>query len=537
MKQYDVIIIGAGPNGLAAGAYLCRSGLKVLLLERQLEAGGGLASEEATLPRFIHNTHAIYHLMVDYAPPYKDFDLEKENVKYIYPDLQFAMPLSSGKSLCIYKDVDKTCASIAQFSRKDAETYREINRKFQVQMDNFLAAATYVDPIPAPLQAAMLESTELGKEISSYTSKSPRSIVEELYENEHVRALMLYIAAHWGLEPDVDGIGYLAVLCLNRASHYQLCVGGSHSLAQALIRIILHNGGMIWGSQRIKRILVNNGTATGVEMENGRVIEADKAVISTIDPIQTFIKYVGKENLSEEFIETTENFKWEHWSLLTVHLALDKAPLFKDPSINNACVYAPVGIETEEELLSLWGSITTKGELVTKGFNACFPSAHDPSQAPVGRHTGLISQMAPYHLKEGSQKYYNYLFKEEIAERCLETLRKYTVNLNGENILWRITHTPLDFENRFLDMVSGSIKQGAYEPLQLGFLRPNEFCSNHRTPIGKLYLGGASSHSGGLITFGPGYGVANAVADDLGVKKWWGTPDIVTKAREKGLLP
>jgi phytoene dehydrogenase-like protein len=69
MKRYDVIIIGAGPNGLAAGAYLCKAGLKVLLLERQLEAGGGLASEEATLPRFIHNTHAIYHLMVEYAPP------------------------------------------------------------------------------------------------------------------------------------------------------------------------------------------------------------------------------------------------------------------------------------------------------------------------------------------------------------------------------------------------------------------------------------------------------------------------------------
>ena len=120
---------------------------------------------------------------------------------------------------------------------------------------------------------------------------------------------MLYVAAHWGLEPDVDGVGYLAVLCLNRASNYRLCIGGSHSLAQALIRIIMGNGGMIWGSQRIKRIIVNNGVATGVEMEDGRTIDANKAVISTIDPIQTFIKYVGKENLDEEFIETTENFQ------------------------------------------------------------------------------------------------------------------------------------------------------------------------------------------------------------------------------------
>jgi phytoene dehydrogenase-like protein len=535
MKRYDVIIIGAGPNGLAAGAYLCKAGLKVLLLESQLEAGGGLASEEATLPRFIHNTHAIYHLMVEYAPPYKDFNLEKEKVRYVYPDLQFALPLSNGKSVCIYKDVERTCASIAKFSKKDAETYREIYHKLQKQADGFLAAATYVDPTPAPLQAAMLEATEFGREISGYSSKSPKRIIEDLFENEHIRALMLYVTAHWGLEPDVDGVGYLAALCLNRASHYQLCVGGSHTLAQALIRIILDNGGMIWGSQRIKRIVVNNSAATGVEMEDGRIIEVNKAIISTIDPIQTFIKYVGKENLSQEFIETTENFKWEHWSLLTVHLALEKAPVFNDPEINNACVYAPVGIETEEELLGLWDSIA-KGELVTKGFNCCFPSVHDPSQAPKGRHTGLISQMAPYKLKEGTAKYYNYLFKEEIAQKCLETLRKYTSNMTKENILWAVTHTPLDFENRFPDMVQGSIKQGAYEPLQLGFLRPNEFCSNHRTPIQNLYLGGASCHSGGLITFGPGYGVANSIAEDYGVTKWWPEPEIVTRAHQEGLM-
>jgi phytoene dehydrogenase-like protein len=535
MAQYDVIIVGAGPNGLAAGAYLSKAGLKVLVLERLLEAGGGLACEESTLPRFIHNTHAIYHLMVDYAPPYKDFDLEQQNVKYVYPELQFAMPLSGGKSVCIYRDVERTCASLAKFSQKDADTYREVYHKFQNQMDSFLAAATYVDPTPAPLQAAMLESSELGREISEFSSKSPKRIVEDLFENEHIRALMLYVAAHWGLEPDVDGVGYLAVLCLNRATNYRLSVGGSHSLAQALIRIILDNGGMIWGSQQIKRFVISNGEATGVEMEDGRVIEAGKAIISTIDPIQTFIKYTGKENLEPDFVEVIENFKWEHWSLLTVHMALEKAPSFTDPEINNACVYAPVGIETEEELLALWDAIS-RGELWTRGFNACFPSVHDPTQAPPGRHTGMVSQMAPYKLNEGTEKYYNIKFKEELAEKYLETLGRYAPNMTGDNVLWMVTHTPLDFENRFLDMVQGSIKQGAYEPLQLGFLRPNEYCSNHRTPIKNLYLGGASCHSGGLVTFGPGYGVANSVAEDYDVEKWWPVPEIVARARQAGLM-
>ena len=85
-------------------------------------------------------------------------------------------------------------------------------------------------------------------------------------------------------------------------------------------------------------------------------------------------------------------------------------------------------------------------------------------------------------------------------------------------------------------MGKGSIKAGAYEPLQMGFLRPNEDCSDHRTPIKNLYLGGASTHSGGLITFGPGYQVANVVSEDCNVDKWWSEPDSVTKAREEGLL-
>jgi phytoene dehydrogenase-like protein len=536
MPRYDVIIIGAGPNGLAAGAYLSKAGLKVLILERQLEAGGGLASEEATLPHFIHNTHAVYHLMTDYAPPFKDFNLESDIVKFVYPDLQFALPLSSGKSVCIYKDVERTCASLAKFSAKDAETYREIYEKFHRQVDSFTAAATYVPPMPAPLQAAMLDATELGREITSYSSKSPKTIIEELFENEHVRALMLYVTAHWGLEPDVDGVGYLAVLCLERASHYKLCVGGTHSLAQALIRIVMGSGGMIWGSQKIKRVIVAGGAAIGVEMEDGRVIEAEKAIISTIDPIQTFIKYVGKDNLEEEFVEKIENFQWEHWSLMTVHLALDQAPAFLDPEINHACVYAPVGIETHEELLGFWEAIA-RGEVMTKGFNCCFPSIHDPTQAPPGRHTGLISQMAPYNLNEGPEKYYSYRFKEELGRQCLETLQKYAPNLAGDNVLWSITHTPLDIGNRFLDMVHGSIKQGAYDPLQLGFLRPNEDCSNNRTPVTNLYLGGASCHPGGLANFGPGYNVANAIAEDLGLEKWWPEPDCVLKAREAGLMP
>ncbi|MCK4242957.1 MAG: NAD(P)/FAD-dependent oxidoreductase, partial [Dehalococcoidia bacterium] len=129
-EKYDVIIIGAGPNGLTAGAYLTKAGQKVLLLEKRYEVGGGLATEEVTIPGYLHNTHAMYHLMVNYAPTMQDFKIEEDyNVRFLHPELEWAMHLSGGKCLCIYRDVDKTCQSIAQFSQRDADSYRDMHRR------------------------------------------------------------------------------------------------------------------------------------------------------------------------------------------------------------------------------------------------------------------------------------------------------------------------------------------------------------------------------------------------------------------------
>jgi len=537
MTRYDFIIIGGGPNGLTVAAYLSKAGQKVLVLERHLEVGGGLATEEVTLGGFIHNTHCIYHMMVDYAPVYEDLELEEYRCKHVYPDLQVVMPFADGKALCLYSDVDRSCDSIARFSSKDAETYREVYHKFNTYMDEFLAPATYARPVAALEQVLALERTEVGREISELTPKSPKTIVDELFENERVRTLMLYLACHWGLEHDVEGIGYLVPLMLNRPVNTRLCLGGSHRLSNALARVIQEpGGGHLRGSIRIKRIIVEDGAAKGVELEDGTVYEAEKAVVSSIDPHQTFLKLVGEENLPQHFVDRIKDWNWEKWSLFSVHLALEEAPKFAatngDHDINNALMYV-LGYETPEDLIDHWLAID-RGELPSKvGFNCAFPTVHDPSQAPPGRHTGVVSEMAPFNLKEGAEKWYDLKFKEEHEEQCLATLRKYAPNM-ADKILWTYIVTPLDFANKYADMVQGSIKQGAYQPLQMGYLRPNEECSHYRTPVERLYICGASCHSGGLVVFGPGYNAVNTIAEDLGIEKWWSEPELVAEARRKG---
>ena len=530
MEQgYDVIIIGAGPNALAIGAYLSRAGERVLLLEKRFEAGGGLVTEQVTLPDYYHNTHAVYMMMVDYAPVYADFEFEtRYGVRHICPELQVTMPLSDGRCLCMYRDVERTCASIAKFSQKDADSYRDMHRRFDEMMKHILGPQTYVPMEAAPIMAAKAELTELGRELS------------ERFEDEHVRTLMLYMACHWGLDYNQSGVSYMVPIYLDRMVNHRLVAGGSHRVSNALLKSIFENQGQIRTSAQIARIIVENGEAKGVELVDGTRIMARKAVVSTIDIDQTFLQYVGEDNLEQEFTDMIHSWQWEYWSLCVLNLALAEPPAFKaaesDPEINKSFLYV-LGHESMADLKGHWEAMR-KGELPENaGYNCCFPSVHDPFQAPPGRATGLISQMAPFDRNDGgSERWLKHDVREETARRQLAVLQRYAPNVTRDNVLWTYITTPRDIENKFANMVRGSYKQGAYHPLQMGYLRPNQDCSQYRTPVKNLYLGGASVAPGGMVLFGPGYNCANAIAEDFGIEKWWKEPAYVTAAREDGYV-
>jgi phytoene dehydrogenase-like protein len=541
-NECDVIVIGSGPNGLEIGAYLSKAGQKVLLLEKRYEAGGGLATEQITLPDYFHNTHAIFHMMVDYAPIYQDLKLEEEyDVRHILPELQWAMPLPDGKCICVYRDVEKTCASIAKFSQKDADAYRDMYHECDELMREIVGPQTFVKPEPAPLMAARADASELGRKLTAFSEKTPDEFIRDTFENDHVRTLMLYTCCHWGLDYSQSGVGYLIPLYFNRMSNYRLTAGGSHRVSNALLKAIFENQGQIRTSVQIKRIIVENGTAKGVELDDGTQFMANKAVVSTIDIHQTFLKYVGEDNLENDFVDMINAWQWEKWSLCDLHLALEEPPHFKaaesNPDIDKAFIYV-LGYENSDELRHEWDMMAT-GELPEKaGYIACFPSVHDPYQAPPGRASGVLSQMAPFELKDGgSEKWLRFRFREQIADYQLATLEKYAPNITKDKVLWWNITTPADIQNKFANMVRGSYKQGQYHPLQMGYLRPNQECSHNVTPIKNLFVGGAGVWPGGCVIWGPGYVCANTVAEECGIEKWWKESEIVTKAREKGYIP
>lgn len=534
MENLDAIIIGAGPNGLLCGAYLAKAGLRVLLLEKRHEIGGGLITEEVTVPNFLHDTHAIYMAMIDYAPAINDLEL-RDKIKWVRPEPTMSMHFSDGRALSIYPDHERTSKSIAQFSAKDAKAYLEIGPRFAELTDKFLAPATYKAPVPA-LEAVMkLESHEIGREIGQYAEKTPQEIVFSLFEDDQVRAFFLYTACMWGLEHDVAGVGYLVPLLINRAGQYRLTVGGAHRLAHWIYKSIYKAGGMAWTSQRVKRIIMEDGRAAGVELIDGEILKS-KIVVSSVDPYQTFFKYIGEGHLAPDFVTRLKDYEWESASHYTYHMALNEAPQFKlakkYPDLYKTFIHV-VGFDTAQQLMDHWVAVK-KGELHQTGFNCCFPSIHDSGMAPKGKHTGLLSQHAPYGINSGdAESWYNE--RETHGERCVDILEKYVPNIR-QIILRHYITAPLDIENKFWDMGKGSIKQGAYLPLQMGYLRPNEYCSQYATPVLGLYMCGASVFPGGLVTLGAGYNAALRIVEDLGITPWWPKSEVVAAAEKLGML-
>ena len=336
-QTYDVIIIGGGPNGLTAGAYMARAGARVLVIERRHETGGGLVSEDHSAFRF--NLHAIYMMMMDVMPPYKDLELDAEGCVYIQPEAQASLLTSDGKALTLYKDLDRSVESIAKFSARDAHRFREVYSECKELAYASLIPATYTLPVPPLDYAVMLDKDAAGRRILELAEKSPMQIIDEWgFENPLLQTLVLHLVCMWGLEPEVTGLGYLAPLYLNLMLNMALIRGGSHRLSSALHRAIISHGGDVLESYTVTRIIVEKGVAKGVEVgltnaeHLGRKTFASRVVITSTDPLTTFTRLIPEDvmaGISKGCVETAKSWQWEHWSLFGLHLALKERPRFK----------------------------------------------------------------------------------------------------------------------------------------------------------------------------------------------------------------
>lgn len=528
--QFDAVIIGAGHHGLILGTYMAKAGLRVLLTERRLMYGGGLCTAESTLPGFYHNLHSINHFHISHTPWYQDLQLS-ESVPYITPRYEFGQAHADGSALVFGRELEETLANIARFSQKDANTFREWNLKAERITEQIFLPERYSEPLSATERASLLANSELGRDFLAVCARQPFELVDELFENEHVKLLFLFKVSLFGtwLTDTLNKTSPMGsvIRAFDLQTGYQMCKGGSFNLARGLMERFIQAGGTFWNQCETERIVIENGRATGVEFADGRVARASQFVASTVDVHQTFERFIGREQLPQALQQKLDGFKYTGWTLFGLHLALAEAPQFKaasfDPNLQFTQKWS-IGAETIADLTSAFDDVKNNRVPKRVQFGSGPLSTLDPSLAPPGKHNTYAWHVMPLNPDLQGQDYDTW--KEAFADQILETWARYCPNMTPRNVLGRHIYTAREYTQEIINMRDGDIFMGALSADQV---MDQHF--GYRTPIQGLYMIGSATHPGGAISGGAGYIGAGVIADDLGLKPWWQRDDLRARLR------
>jgi phytoene dehydrogenase-like protein len=541
-STYDVIVVGAGPNGLTCAAYLARAGAAVALVERNVETGGGLVTEE--LSGFKLTYHATYMMLAEQMPPYSDLGLSEWGVRFVQPETQAAFLFEHGQSLVLSTNPEKSRAAVARLSPHDASAFERLVTELGEICDSFLIPATYLPPVEALEQVALLEESDaIGRKINAFSEMSPHEVIRSYgFDDPRIEGALLYLACLFGLDPDESGMGFLTPIYVHRLMNAGLIRGGTHHLASSLRRVVESYNGDIFTASEVGRFLFSShGAVDGVRLADGRELHA-RAVVSTLNPQQTFLRLVrddDRQHVPSDIAESAAEWQWDETSLfVALRGVVGEPPRYEgyEREVDTALLVV-FGYETVDDVLEHYRSV--RGSRLpdrVAGHGSC-PSLFDPllvpNHVPYGPHHVMRFECwAPYDADWSDRA-----AKAAYGERCFELWSRYAPNIQGGNVRVRVDWSPRDIETQLTTMTRGSIKHGAYLPLQMGYNRPNPDCSGYRTPIPGLYVGGASVHPGGMVILGPGYNASRVVAEDLGLHVWWEEPEMVRRARTRGYLP
>lgn len=526
-EDVDGIFIGAGHNAMVCAAYLAKAGQKVLVLEAAPQLGGGTTTDEVTLPFFRHNLHAYF---VRWTPEYavwNDLDLGRYGVKSIYPEVQNAVPFDGGeRALVTYSDTDRSVAEIARLSQSDATAYRRLFDEYTDLTKQVDTPLRFSDPIPTDELSDLLGRSRLGRLFQSLDAQSPLDLIRNSFESEPLRSLLLFNVSVRGYVPnlDVTGIGSIVALAVANSQGGRMVEGGTYEVAKAIASAVLDHGGTILTDARVASVNVTNGRATGVTLADGRVINGAKFVVSGAPAPITMLELVGSEHLDNSLAADLGEYRWLEEALFGVHWALSERPKFTAESYNPdipRSLNLALGYESSNDLVAHMYAVRSAANTPDGPIHVSVPTVHDPSQAPDGRHTTFGWHFVPGPPTRGS---WNEQAVKNRAEAIIGTYATYAPNIKQATMAVA-THSPDATERRIISMRNGDRHHGSFHPSNWGVNRPTSQMPGYRTPIEGLYLCGASQHPGGSFHGQPGFNAAGAVADDLGVERWWKSAD------------
>lgn len=548
-ETFDAVIIGGGNKALFVAMYLIKyANMSVGIFERRHEIGGCLATEEIAAPGFRGNTHATIQLPFYYLPLWRDWpefwDYGCQMDQHICGS--GASFIKEQNCLGIYSemydmDQTRTAKEIERFSKKDAEKWLKmrklwLSREMQrVQMDMMFAPAEdrALDPNVLQRQLGVYPLlVECGPGInpdSLLLSATHVHNAQECWESKELQYINLRFVLSSTMDVNQTGAGAWTFGYASMLPSISFCRGGTHQVAHAAHKILVRDGAKFFLGADVEKAIIENGEAKGIRLKDGRVIKANKLVISTLNPTQLCFDIIGREHIDNVLARRIELLETGFGCLMWYTFALHKAPKYAtataNPDVNDTfwfglaedadpmhvayeCYYSRLGKfpPLEHYCPTVW----------------CH-SIPDPSYAPPGFHTAANEQLGPPARAHTEREWLD--IKKRYAEDLVSIWQKHAPNMTWDNIIGVDTNSPYDHLRMKNLLPDGSIGVLDRVPHQVEDKRPTPELANHRTPIKKLYATGGAWHLGANSGASEAYNCYKIIAKDLKLPGPWLEPD------------
>jgi phytoene dehydrogenase-like protein len=518
MSEFDALVIGAGHNGLTCACYLAKAGLRTIVLERGDAVGGMTVSEELAAPGHLSDVHASGYLVAKLSPAPAELGLAEHGLRLITPDPNWVQIFPDGRSFTIGRDIESTCASMAKFSRRDADAWRACYQRFLHAKPDIVAGLN-----SAPVALATMLGRPDGADQYRFEIQSGRSWVDQTFESPEMRLFFASAGLHAGLAPD-DPLGAnFAWLFMATVQDVGVSIveGGMHRVSQALAAVLAQHGGDIRLNSEVASIEVSRDRANAVHLRGGERIPVRSLIAVNTDPRHLVIDLLGEAVVGPSVAERIRDYEWGP-SFFGIYAALDQPVSYRVGSEAAKAGYIHASEASVDHLAQSFVDIRAGRLPVHPMVGIINESAVDMSRAPPGRALmKFIVHFVPYRVTgDASGRIAGSdwdVIKESYADNVLEWLDEGFLPGLRRHIVSRSVQSPLYFERRMPSAVHGTHQHGAFVPYQIGAFRPIPQMSGYRSTVQNVYLCGAGSHPGSGVTMCPGRNAAALICSDLGL--------------------
>jgi phytoene dehydrogenase-like protein len=509
----DVIVVGAGHNGLTAACYLAQTGLDVLVVEASPTIGGMTSTNPIVpqAPEHLFNEGAIQLTGVfRLSGIARELNLSHYGLRELPVDPAHLQLGPDGSSLGIWRDRERTIRELQRFSRSDARTWRELSETIDAVMPAILA---YMQGHPTRVLSFDLIKALAGTArrpgrlapLIHFLTASQTELLDELFETELPKGALAAMAAYQRMEADMTAAMAIIYLGVIQRIPNAMPIGGTGELPRALRRCLEAHGGRVRTAARVEEIVVRGRRATGVRLDSGELLHAHRGVISACSVKLALTKLLPEGALPDRLRKRAEDIpitKTQATSLkinvaLRGRLSMTRHAELRDDGLDPAAVLT--AWHTLEQQNRAWNELCRGDWPETVPVSCCISPTHvDPSQAPDGQDTfWLWSGVIPVHPRVPWTE-----VRDEIGQDVLADAAQYFDGLDTLEIGRTVLGGP-DLEQRF-NAPAGNVYHVDPLPSRFGPLKPALGLGAYKTPIEGFYLSGAGTHPVGGVCGLPG---------------------------------